>query len=115
MDRSSTPNKPVQDFKDGRLKATVWANEGENGTYHAVTLSKIYEDKEGRLQESHSFTGSELLRIAELAREAHAFTRDLRRETTVERQSERAPERAEPSRDARPKRFENYPARRGDL
>lgn len=71
----SNENKPtpVETLRDGRLKATIWENQNENGSYHSVSLAKTYEDKQGRLQDSHSFTGSELLRIAELARESHAL------------------------------------------
>ncbi len=61
MDRPTTSNQPLETFRDGRLKATVWENQGDSGPYHTVTLSKVYEDKEGKLQETHSFTGSELL------------------------------------------------------
>lgn len=110
MDRETTPNAPLETFRDGRLKATVWANEGERGIYHTVTFAKTYEDKDGKLQETSSFTGSELLRVAELAREAHAFTRDLRCEMAVERKADRA----EPAREARPKRIENYTPRRSE-
>lgn len=114
MDRDTTSNAPLETFRDGRLKATVWTNEGESGPYHTVTLAKTYEDKDGKLQDTHSFTGSELLRIAELAREAHAFTRDLSRERTVERKAERANEPSAPARETRPRRFENYPSRRSE-
>ena len=119
MDRTTTSNAPVETFRDGRLKATVWENTGDNGTYHTVSLAKVYEDREGKLQETNSFSGAELLRVAELAREAHAFTRDLRREVAIERQAERpagrAPERAAPreetsrgGRESRPQRFARY-------
>lgn len=91
----SNENKPtpVETLRDGRLKATVWENQNENGSYHSVSLAKTYEDKQGRLQDSHSFTGSELLRIAELARESHSLIRDLRRERSVEQRQEQAPKR----------------------
>lgn len=112
MERTTTSNAPLETFRDGRLKATVWENAGENGTYHTVSLAKVYEDRDGKLQETNSFSGSELLRVAELAREAHAFTRDLRRDMAVERQAERqadrTPPRSEPSRESRPQRFAKY-------
>lgn len=95
-----TKPTPVETLRDGRLKATTWENEGKDGNYYTVTLAKIYEDKNGQLQDSHSFTGSELLRIAELARESHALIRDLRRDRSVERME--APEQT-----ATPQRFLN--------
>lgn len=114
MDRNTTPNAPLETFRDGRLKATVWQNVSENNeTYHTVSLAKVYEDREGKLQETNSFSGSELLRVAELAREAHAFTLELRRDLAAERQFERQAERtaarAQPSREERPSRFRDRP------
>ena len=80
MDRQSVPNQPVETFRDGRLKASIWQNQSKDGDYHTVTLAKTYEDKQGRLQDSHSFSASELLRVAELAREAHGFIKERARE-----------------------------------
>jgi len=94
---------PVETLRDGRLKATTWENQGQDGPYYSVTLAKTYEDKNGRLQDSHSFTGSELLRIAELARESHVLIRDLRRERAQDRSRER---------DQKPERFRNAGPRR---
>tara|TARA_R110000851_G_scaffold162265_2_gene305961 strand:- start:490 stop:828 length:339 start_codon:yes stop_codon:yes gene_type:complete len=101
MERSNTPNQPLETLRDGRLKATLWENESENGTYHTVTLAKVYEDKDGHLQETSSFSASELLRIAELARESHGLIRDIRREHNHERNAERDA----PAREERPRRF----------
>lgn len=84
--------RPIETFRDGRLKASIWRNEGKEGDYHSVTFAKTYEDKNGKLQDSHSFTGSELLRVAELAREAHACIREMNRDHARERR-EQAQER----------------------
>lgn len=108
MDKKSESNAPLETLRDGRLKATIWENQGESGTYHTVSLAKIYEDRDGKLQETHSFSGGELLRIAELAREAHGVVRGLRRDAALERETDATPEpgaRA-PSRDDRPSRFQ---------
>lgn len=64
-------NGPLEVLRDGFLKATIWQNEGEKGVYFTATLSKTYE-KEGQLHDGHSFTGSDLLPISELARLAYA-------------------------------------------
>lgn len=88
MDRQPVPNQPIETLRDGRLKATVWENEGESGTYHTVTLAKVYKDKDGQLQETSSFSAGELLRIVELARESHGLIRDIRREHNLDRSAE---------------------------
>ncbi|SPJ26507.1 hypothetical protein [Palleronia abyssalis] len=103
MDRTPASNQPIETLRDGRLKATLWENQGESGPYHTVTLAKVYEDKDGHLQETSSFSARELLRVAELAREAHGLIRSLRREHNLERTNEReAPKREE--RPHRPRR-----------
>ncbi|MEM7060253.1 MAG: hypothetical protein AAF557_21950 [Pseudomonadota bacterium] len=100
-------NHPLDTLRDGRLKATVWENQNESGeTYHTVSLAKTYEDRNGKLQDSHSFSGSELLRVAELAREAHGVIREVRREIAQERNAERsAAPQGQPVREDQPSRF----------
>lgn len=111
MEKSQNPQGPLHRLADGKLKATVWENEGKDGVYHTVTLAKTYEDRDGQLRDSHSFTGGELLRIAELARESHGVIRDIRREQSRERKEARdnsqEPRRDDvvSERDSRPKRF----------
>ena len=104
MDSTTVPNKPIETLRDSRLKASIWENASEKGPYYTVSLAKIYEDKDGHLQETQSFSSSVLLRVAELAREAHGVVRDLKRERSLERTAEtETPERN--SRSSRPKRF----------
>lgn len=82
-------NKPIETLRDGRLKATIWENHSDSGAYHTVALAKVYEDRDGKLQETSSFSAGELLRVGELAREAHGLIRDLRRAHNLERTNER--------------------------
>lgn len=77
-------NKPIETLRDGRIKATIWENQSDRGAYHTVALAKVYEDRDGKLQETSSFSAGELLRVAELAREAHGVIRELRRDRTLE-------------------------------
>ena len=75
-------NKPKQTLRDGMLKATIWENQGEQGLFHTATLSKIFE-KDGKLKDGHSFAGGDLLRIAELAKEAYHRIRRYRAEEST--------------------------------
>ena len=68
---TSTTNTPVQRLTDGKLKATIWRNSTKEGFRYSVQLNRIYEDKNGTLQNTDSFSGSELLRIARLAQIAY--------------------------------------------
>jgi len=96
--------RPIETFRDGRLKASIWQNESDKGPYHTVTMAKVYEDRSGKLQETNSFSSGELLRVAELAREAHTYVRDIRRDLAQDR-------RSEPQREDRPGRFQDRPER----
>ena len=78
---TSTP--PASTLRDGNLKASIWQNEGERGTYYSTTFSKTYKDEQGQFQETQSFSQNDLLRISELARQAH-------HEASVLRQVERS-------------------------
>lgn len=68
---STSNKKPVDTIRDGSLKATIWANFGEKGTFYSVQLSRSYQDAENNWHESDSFTNSQLLRIARLAHIAY--------------------------------------------
>ncbi len=36
--------KPVHEIRVGRIKATIWENETEQGTRHTVTVSQLYKE-----------------------------------------------------------------------
>lgn len=84
------PLRPADTLRDGSLKATIWENRGENGTYYTTTLARTYEDKNGKLRDTNSFGGTDLLRVAELARDAYARSNVLRRELNQAHQQEPA-------------------------
>jgi hypothetical protein len=71
-------NSPIDTLRDGRLKATIWKNFGDNGNFYTVTLSRSYQDEADNWQDSDSFSGSELLRIAHLASRAYDRVSELR-------------------------------------
>ena len=68
---STKSNKPVQTIRDGDLKATIWKNFGEKGSFYSVDISRTYQDDQGNYHDAHSFSGSELLRVARLANIAY--------------------------------------------
>ncbi len=68
---NTSENQPAQRLTDGKLKATIWRNRTEKGNRYSVQLNRIFEDKSGKLQNTDSFSGSELLRIARLAQIAY--------------------------------------------
>ena len=63
-------NKPIDTLRDGSLKATIWKNPSEKGSFYSVDISRTYKQDEV-FKDSHSFSGTELLRIARLANIAY--------------------------------------------
>lgn len=62
--------KPKTTLRDGAIKAAIWANEGENGTFYAVTFSRTYKDGDN-YADSNSFGGTELLQLTRLVGKAY--------------------------------------------
>jgi len=66
-----TKQRPVETLRDGAIKAAIWKNESENGPFFAVTFARTYKDGDGDLQDTDSFSGTQLLRLARLADKAY--------------------------------------------
>lgn len=81
---SEKAERPLETLRDGSIKATIWKNEGENGPFLTTTLTRVYSDERGNLHDVNGFSGPELLRVAELARDAYRRSNELRRELKVE-------------------------------
>ncbi len=79
-------NAPVFSCRHRALKAAVWRNETDNGTFFNVTVSRAYKEGE-QWHESSSFGYDDVLIVAELLRTCHSF---ISREMT--KQSEQARE-----------------------
>lgn len=83
---------PEDRIFDGNIKATIWKNDSENGSYFSTTFSRLYEDDKGNVKEAHSFSGTDMLKVGELARKAYHRSRELGRE--YRRDAERSTSRA---------------------
>lgn len=74
---SNSTNQPRATLRDGALKATIWKNFGENGTFYSVELSRTYKQGE-TFRDSHSFSGTEPLQLARLAHKAYDLIDEIR-------------------------------------
>ncbi len=83
-----TDNGPVEVIRDGSIKAAIFRNHGENGSFFSTQITRTYEDREGNIRDAHSFTGTDLLRASEIAKRAYERTIELRRDNS---RSEHAP------------------------
>ena len=51
MDKTpQTSTQPEAKFKSGAVVASIWKNEGQNGPYRTVTLTRSYKDRDENWQ-----------------------------------------------------------------
>jgi hypothetical protein len=65
--------KPVHKIDLNGLRATVWKNQGKNGDYYTVQLSRSFRDKKGKWKDSSSFGVRHLAAVRSLQDQAEAF------------------------------------------
>ena len=63
---------PVAEFKLGKVKCLVWANETQKGTRHNVTFARFYKDGDD-WKETQSFGRDDMPLIGKLADRAHTW------------------------------------------
>ena len=68
---TNSKNAPIIVIRDGALKASVWENESESGTYLSTTFAKTYT-KDDKPKDTQAFGRGDLLPLSELARRAYA-------------------------------------------
>ena len=70
-------NKPRAEVRLGRIKAAIWANQGEDGgRWHTVQLTRLYQDGD-EWRSTHSFGRNDLLMVAKVADLAHSKVCEL--------------------------------------
>jgi hypothetical protein len=62
--------KPIHEVKLGRVRAAIWENATDKGTWCKVTFSRLFKDKSNKWQDSDSFAKEDLLLLAEVVRQA---------------------------------------------
>ncbi|MEL7128225.1 MAG: hypothetical protein AAGJ51_09075 [Pseudomonadota bacterium] len=100
---------PIETLRDGNIKASLWVNEGDNGPFITTTIARTYTDQKGQVRDTTGFTGTDLLRVAELARVAYQRSGELRRELTQDHSRQNG--RGGPSRDFARSRSNQGPRR----
>lgn len=64
--------RPAHEVRLGRIKATIWANEVENGVRHNVQLRRLYKAGD-KWAESDSFGRDDLPLVAKVTDLAHTW------------------------------------------
>ncbi len=67
-----TRARPVHEVRLGAIRASIWANETENGIRHNVTFDRTYRDGE-TWKSTTSFGRDDLLVLAKAADQAHTW------------------------------------------
>lgn len=78
-EQQQQPVRPVHEVRLGRVKAAIWANEGEHGVRYSVTVSRVYKDRQQRWQTTDSFGRDDLLVLAKVSDLAHTWISDQMR------------------------------------
>jgi hypothetical protein len=66
-----TKEKPIHELRIGRIKATIWLNQTENGARHNVTIRRLFKrDPNSQWEECGYFGRDDLLLVAEVSRAA---------------------------------------------
>ena len=78
--------KPVDEIRIGRVKATIWRNGTEEHPRHNVTFSRLYKDGD-QWKSTQSFGRNDLLVLAKVADQAHTRIFELPQEEEQEAES----------------------------
>ncbi|MEM8773147.1 MAG: hypothetical protein AAGD92_15995 [Pseudomonadota bacterium] len=118
----SENNRPIETIRAGRIKASIWENQSESGSFLSVTFAKTYTDDRGKPRDTQTFSLSDVPTVAmvatrtfwrahELQRE-FAQTQDRTQGQAQERDRDRSVERTNANGEfeqrARPSRSRNY-------
>jgi hypothetical protein len=67
--------KPAHKIRHRNIAVTIWKNDGKNGPFYTVTPSRSYK-QDDQWKETDRFDCDDLLLLAELSKEAHAWIRN---------------------------------------
>src|SRR5207247_756850 len=65
--------RPAFEVRYGRLKATVWRQESDQGPWYSTVLTRSYKDNQGTWKSSSSFGRDDLLLLAKLCDKVHTW------------------------------------------
>jgi hypothetical protein len=75
-------NKPVHEIRLGAVKAAIWSNTSQSGTWHSVTFGRLYKDGDD-WKTSDSFGREDLPLVEKIADTAHRWIYANAKQETV--------------------------------
>lgn len=82
---SSGKNPPAHTIRYRNIRASIWKNEGQSGSFYSVTFDRSYQDEENNWKNVTSFNAGDLPLLAKLANDCHSWI-----EWTIRRTAEEA-------------------------
>jgi hypothetical protein len=79
---ADSANKPVHTVRHRSIKGTIWKNETSNGPMYNVIVVRSYRQDNGEWKDTHSIGYDDLMNVAALMYEAHAYISSLRAKET---------------------------------
>ncbi len=79
--------KPVDEIRIGRVKATIWRNGTDEQPRHNVTFGRLYKEAD-QWKTTQSFGRNDLLVLAKVAAQAHSRIFALPQEEEPEAEAE---------------------------
>jgi hypothetical protein len=76
-------SKPEQTFKLGSAQASIFQNDGEQGSFHTVTIQRRYKDGD-EWKSLNSFTATQLANAIAISQRALAYILDQESSHTAE-------------------------------
>jgi len=64
--------KPVHEIRLGRIKAAIWTNETDQGTWHNVTVSRLYKEGDN-WKRSSTFGRDDIPLVIKVLDQAHTW------------------------------------------
>jgi hypothetical protein len=74
--KMATNNKPMNTLRCGNIKATIWQNRSENGTFFSTTFSRPFKDQSGVWRNGSSFGLNDLDALLTVAQQAKKWIAD---------------------------------------
>ncbi len=74
----ATKQKPLHHIRVGSVRASIWKQTSEKGSFLTVTFSRPYKDKSEQWQNGHSYLDHDLTDLMDCADEAKAWMRKNR-------------------------------------
>jgi hypothetical protein len=71
---ASEKNRPAKEFRLGRVKAVIWLNEGEKGSWYTIQFQRLYKEAGAKdWKTSESFGRDDLPLLQKVADMAHTY------------------------------------------